>query len=162
MLVRQSMVSSMISGCPRQVYLTYIELLPHKQSVALFLGSVFHETYAWYFHLKSIEEVVSLLDLVETYSHTFERLLKRQEVDIKETQLRETKELGMSLVTTYYKTASKMDVQDVEVEGKLGIGEDVVSTHIDVLLKNKGIVELKTARVYKYRGVETFPDYKSS
>lgn len=160
--IRQSAVTAMISACPRKVEIEYVEGRTAPYTSALFIGSMFHETYERFFRRKMANGTTMIhIELVEYY----EDLFANRWTDDIEMRKGETKEglfaLGLSLINMYYDYACKLEVVDVERKGEIKIRNFVITTHLDVLCTDR-IVEEKTARVSVGRNGEYFPDYEHS
>lgn len=156
--VRQSLVSDMIVGCPRRVYLTYIELLHVRPSIALFIGSMFHYTYEFFFKQKLKGVMLSLNDLVDYYSDRWNKDFSKETVMGGLAQ-GAARMIGFSLITIYWRWAKDYDIASSEEEGFVEVGEDRIITHTDIRLKSNLIIDIKSSRVLTGRNGDYFPDY---
>ena len=156
--VRQSLVSSMLTSCAWQVYLTYIELAHRRPKIALFIGSMLAKTYEFYFKQKISGTNLSINDLADYYSDLWTKSFSK-DTDMAGLGISQARMIGFSLITAYWTLAKDYDAVSVEEEGFVEIGEDRIVTHSDIRLSSGLIIELKSARTYNGRNGEYFPDY---
>lgn len=158
-IVRQSLVSDMITGCPRRVYLTYIELNYRKPNIALFTGSIYHETFEYYFKQKINGVMLSLNDLVDYYSDLWNKKFDKN-TDMGRVTQSQAKMICMSLITIFYSWAKDYDIETSEEECFIEFNNgDRIVTHLDIKLKSGIIIDMKSARTNIGRNGEYFPDY---
>ncbi len=166
--VRQSMISSIISYCPRQAELEYIDHLSHRTALPLQFGGIYHAVLAWYFQNRIDNQQPTVNDLIDTAISYIDRpedvtgndkLSSWSDVELGESRIADVRRDIISCLLSYFPMARALTPIWSELAGSIEISGVTITSHLD-LIATTGIKEFKTSRTYVRRGNQPyFPDY---
>ena len=136
----------MFNRCPRQYYYRYILGLKIPPTGSILIGQSFHSAIGQNFSHKILtEQDLPVEQVVDIFSDSFEA--DKEQVESFEMPEGVAKDMGISLVRGYMaQAAPKRNPMYVEYEFEVQINGIPVLGRIDVLQKDKSIVELKTSK----------------